>query len=495
MTSIMTEKEGRYTMFSTFLIFLSLDLLQLTFASSNREECPGGVTGKCLPRSQCEQLRRYSPKHHFHVTRTCDSRRRTVCCEPYTVTSKCTPDKEGREYQGTIDVTGSGRKCWKWSDEAGRRVGTASESSGGKEITHNYCRRTGRDYYVQTAWCFTEDPKVVWEYCSIPPCHASDEFIDLFPKLSPEGGELLIQNAIRCFRPGPPNFPPFFPIDGSFQFGGGFGGLELAKEEIEAYSFPYMAILGRENQGSFGGKYKFVCGATLISNVFVVTAAHCLVQDPDISFVRLREHNYAQNEGNGPNPLDYAIAQKIVHPEYTPPSYENDIALARLNVSVDFWATRLYPACLRRFEQPLVPDTQLMAIGYGKLSFGGSLSEREPLESENSSATTNSWESSPVDPAAVKYYPNGVSGRPIICAGSLLHDTCQGDSGGPLLFNRFPEYKRTFGIGEQFGYYELVGIVSGGSGCGAKDQPGTYTEVSAFLPWILHTMATWNHSL
>ncbi|CAG0908483.1 unnamed protein product, partial [Cyprideis torosa] len=348
-----------------------LDLLQLPFASSNQEECPGGVTGKCLPRSHCEQLRRYSPKHHFHVTRTCDNRGRTVCCEPYTVTSKCTPDKEGREYQGTIDVTGSGRKCMKWSDKAGYRVGTASESSGGKEITHNYCRRTIADYFVQTAWCFTEDPKVEWEYCSIPPCHVPEKFVDLFPKLPSNGGELLIQNAMECFRPGPPNFPPFFSPEYTLLGGTGFFDFEmLEKEEIDAYSFPYMAILGKENTGTFGGKYKFVCGATLISKDFVLTAAHCLVEDPGITFVRLREHNYEKNEGNGPDPLDYAIAQKIVHPEYTPPSYENDIALARLNVSVDFEITRLYPACLRRFEQPLVSDTHLMAIGYGKLSFG-----------------------------------------------------------------------------------------------------------------------------
>ena len=52
-------------------------------------------------------------------------------------------------------------------------------------------------------------------------------------------------------------------------------------------------------------------------------------------------------------------------------------------------------------------------------------------------------------------------------------DTCSGDSGGPLVCP---------GLG-------LVGGTSWGQGCGRPDQPGVYTEVAHFLPWLEDTMA------
>jgi secreted trypsin-like serine protease len=61
-----------------------------------------------------------------------------------------------------------------------------------------------------------------------------------------------------------------------------------------------------------------------------------------------------------------------------------------------------------------------------------------------------------------------------ICAGYLDDVTekssCKGDSGGPL-FN--PEGDKT-----------LIGIVSGGRGCGRPNTPAFYTRVSSFVGWI-----------
>ena len=66
--------------------------------------------------------------------------------------------------------------------------------------------------------------------------------------------------------------------------------------------------------------------------------------------------------------------------------------------------------------------------------------------------------------------------RRMLCAGNLHEhkrvDSCQGDSGGPLVCER---------LGERWVVY---GVTSWGYGCGVKDSPGVYTEVSAFVPWI-----------
>ena len=59
----------------------------------------------------------------------------------------------------------------------------------------------------------------------------------------------------------------------------------------------------------------------------------------------------------------------------------------------------------------------------------------------------------------------------------VFSGSCKGDSGGPLTAQDKND-KRT-----------LIGIVSGGIGCG-KGIPGWYTKVSFFFPWIDCIMQT-----
>lgn len=47
----------------------------------------------------------------------------------------------------------------------------------------------------------------------------------------------------------------------------------------------------------------------------------------------------------------------------------------------------------------------------------------------------------------------------------------KGDGGGPL-------------VCQDDGYFELVGLVSWGFGCGRVDVPGVYVKVSSFIGWI-----------
>ena len=50
----------------------------------------------------------------------------------------------------------------------------------------------------------------------------------------------------------------------------------------------------------------------------------------------------------------------------------------------------------------------------------------------------------------------------------------QGDSGGPIQITR-PNNQCV---------YNIIGVTSFGKFCAAKNAPGVYTRVSAFVPWI-----------
>ncbi|ETN63930.1 serine protease [Anopheles darlingi] len=106
--------------------------------------------------------------------------------------------------------------------------------------------------------------------------------------------------------------------------------LIVGGEAAKMGEFPHHALLGyvdEQAETSAWGQYKFNCGGSLISDRFVVTAAHCFsFADPVI--VRLGEHDLDAVESNR---VDFDIAQITRHPLYRNSRSYHDIALVRLN--------------------------------------------------------------------------------------------------------------------------------------------------------------------
>ena len=75
----------------------------------------------------------------------------------------------GRGYNGTINITRSGKTCQHWSEQTPHQFILPSkqypEIAGG----HNYCRNPG-SRGPEGPWCFTTDPITRWEYCHVPKC-------------------------------------------------------------------------------------------------------------------------------------------------------------------------------------------------------------------------------------------------------------------------------------------------------------------------------------
>lgn len=226
--------------------------------------------------------------------------------------------------------------------------------------------------------------------------------------------------------------------------------------------FPYMAaIVYSDNQVR--------CGGTLISEDYVVTAAHCTrSRDHGIPIkVILGELNLARNDDDA-DPVEIDVIEIKSHPQYRPPKKYNDIALLKLRSPAPF-SRFIRPACLWTDKE--IHQTKAVATGWGTTSFAGDRSDnllKVALDVFDNSQCSQTYS---ID----KNIPNGVLDS-MLCAGDLAggKDTCQGDSGGPLLITKE----------DNNCVFYLVGVTSFGKFCGGVGTPAIYTRVSDFIPWI-----------
>nr|P19799.1 RecName: Full=Trypsin; Flags: Precursor [Xenopus laevis]CAA37538.1 unnamed protein product [Xenopus laevis] len=219
------------------------------------------------------------------------------------------------------------------------------------------------------------------------------------------------------------------------------GGATCAKSSV-----PYIVSL---NSG-----YHF-CGGSLITNQWVVSAAHCYKASIQ---VRLGEHNIALSEGTE----QFISSSKVIrHSGYNSYTLDNDIMLiklsspASLNAAVN--TVPLPSGCS-------AAGTSCLISGWGNTLSNGS-NYPDLLQCLNAPILTNAQCNSA--------YPGEITAN-MICVGYMEggKDSCQGDSGGPVVCNG-----------------QLQGVVSWGYGCAMRNYPGVYTKVCNYNAWIQNTIA------
>ncbi|XP_058056679.1 CLIP domain-containing serine protease HP8-like [Anopheles bellator] len=240
-------------------------------------------------------------------------------------------------------------------------------------------------------------------------------------------------------------------------------------KNAELFQFPWMALL-QKNVG------KFVCGATLIAERYVLTAAHC-VQNDDIVSVRLGEfdlHNTTDCDSNGEEcamPVqDIPVERIIKHDDYSHWYKRNDIALIRLSQKASL-NDNVIPICLPIGPQMRTTTNNYIVAGWGTThDYKPAATLQYAILTLVSTADCQS-QLQIIDPS-VKLDENQ------LCAiGANLSDNCSGDSGGPL---------KTISVSGQFVQY---GVVSFGlNTCGKLSAPGVYTRVESYIDWILENM-------
>ncbi|KAM6934114.1 transmembrane protease serine 3 [Xenentodon cancila] len=217
-------------------------------------------------------------------------------------------------------------------------------------------------------------------------------------------------------------------------------------------------------QVSLHFRSEHLCGGSIISTFWILTAAHCVYGFENSSLwtvhVGLTEQLIHRAQS-------LAVKTIIYHARYRPKGLDYDIALMKLDRPLSFNGY-VEPICLPNHGEDFTEGTLCWISGWGATEEEGETSVvlRSAMVPLISTKTCN-------QPEVYK----GLISSWMICAGYLEGgvDSCQGDSGGPLAC-------------QDSSIWKLVGATSWGVGCALRNKPGVYTRITESLSWIRHQM-------
>ncbi|OAA57155.1 trypsin-like serine protease [Cordyceps fumosorosea ARSEF 2679] len=216
------------------------------------------------------------------------------------------------------------------------------------------------------------------------------------------------------------------------------GGAIIDGEAVRIEDYPYQVDLRVRDEQN--------CGGTIISDRYVLTAAHCTLNYRGLLNIRVG----SATNGRGTR---YNVTKAVEHPKYKDRQNPYDAAILEISPRIKF-GTGVQAIPLADVE-PAV-GTVAVVSGWGTVTPG-----------RPDYATTLQAVKVPIyDHNTCKndYARIDLITPDMICAGypEGKKDSCQGDSGGPLVAGG-----------------KVVGVVSWGEGCAQPKLPGVYSSVAS----------------
>ncbi|XP_040158372.1 brachyurin-like [Anopheles arabiensis] len=237
-------------------------------------------------------------------------------------------------------------------------------------------------------------------------------------------------------------------------------------QEARPGQFPYqVALLGQFNSGVG------LCGASIITQRYVLTAAHCVYIGVDASTpvangtAILGAHNRMIEEPSQQR-ITFSASGVIGHPGYDLFDVRNDIAVVRLDEPI------LYTDRIQPIRLPGRSDTRTFAGLMGTVSGYGVYSTANPGLSDVLNYVLNPVITNADCRAAWSGFEWLIEAQNVCQSGDGGRSACNSDSGGPLTV-------------QDNGESLQVGVVSFGSAGGCDNGiPTVFARVTYYLDWI-----------